>query len=287
MYSRNQTAMGVPAGAAAPRGPQPEVRRHAAREIDVQGAGTVLSAKLYAAAAGAEPAADLLVFFHGGGFIADQLDKADGLLSALVAAHPGLLILAPRYTLATSTPFPAAAEDAHAVLQWAQAASSTLGWSGERLLVGGIEAGANLATVSNLIAHDRHGPAIAGQILITPMLDPSLSTKSMRACESERCARAYRTYLPHATDRMHPYASPLQTSRLRHLAPALILSAESDPFRDEAEQYGDRLMANGVDTRVFRLPSSPVTDAPDAAHAASFAAALREIHDFLTMQSHF
>ena len=82
------------------------------------------------------------------------------------------------------------------------------------------------------------------------MLDPGLSTCSMREMPTcpdkarvfDECAAAYRGYLPHAADRGHPYASPLQSSRLKNLAPALILSADDDPLRDEAEAYGAKLI---------------------------------------------
>jgi acetyl esterase len=84
----------------------------------------------------------------------------------------------------------------------------------------------------------------------------------------DECAAAYRGYLPHAADRSHPYASPLQSSRLKNLPPALILSADDDPLRDEAEAYGAKLINAGVRTTVRRMrrPASrsrtPATNAP-------------------------
>src|SRR5207249_1867038 len=66
---------------------------------------------------------------------------------------------------------------------------------------------------------------------------------------------AYRCYLPHAADRLHPYAAPGLSARLAGLAPALILSAQDDPLRDEAESYGAKLVAAGVKTQVTRLPA--------------------------------
>jgi len=133
------------------------------------------------------------------------------------------------------------------------------------MIVAGIEAGANLAAVCTLMSRDRGGPELAGQILVMPMLDPGLTTCSMRAMPAveqaevaDACAAAYRGYLPNAADRTHPYASPLQSSRLKNLPPALILSAEDDPLRDEAEQYGAKLIGCGVKTTVFRLPPAPL-----------------------------
>jgi len=209
----------------------------------------------------------LIVFFHGGGFDTGNLDDADELLNHLAIGNPGQIVLASSYTLATQHPFPAAVEDAYAVLTWAKKNKVRLGWTGKQLVVAGVEAGANLAAVCTLMARDRGGPDLAGQILIMPMLDPGLSTCSMRAMPApavvevaDACAAAYRGYLPNAADRIHPYASPLQSSRLKNLPAALILSADDDPLRDEAEQYGAKLISAGVNTTVHRLPPAPLQE---------------------------
>lgn len=231
------------------------------RELEATGAAGALAARLYAAG----PAAKrdmLVVFFHGGGFDSGDLNEADDFLRTLAVCDHLPLVLATNYTLATTSPFPAAVEDAHAVLMWAKKNKTRLGWTGKLLVAAGVEAGANLAAVCAMMARDRGGPPMAGQILVMPMLDPALSTCSMRqmtlCADREKaattCAEAYRGYLPHAADRAHPYAAPLHSSRLKNLAPALILSAEDDPLRDEAEQYGAKLINAGVCTTVRRMP---------------------------------
>ena len=259
------------------------------RNLEVAGAEGPLAARLYAG--GAPGKRDgLIVFFHSGGFVGGDLDEADEFLRHLASCSLQQLVLASCYTLASERPFPAAVEDAHAVLKWAKKNKAKLGWTGKRLVVAGIEAGANLAAVSALMARDRGGPELAGQILIMPMLDPGLSTCSMReipadtslACMADTCAASYRGYLPNAADRSHPYASPLQSSRLKHLPPALILSAEDDPLRDEAEQYGAKLAACGVTTTIKRLEPAPLQDAADRNDCACKAAALQEIGHFLS-----
>jgi acetyl esterase/lipase len=73
------------------------------------------------------------------------------------------------------------------------------------------------------------------------VLDAYLAELPGLAEVADQCAAAYRGYLPNAADRSHPYASPLQSSRLKNLPPALILSSEDDPLRDEAEQYGEQI----------------------------------------------
>lgn len=260
------------------------------RELEVRGARGPLAARLYLAGNPSAKRDALIVFFHGGGFVAGDLEEADEFLRHLVTCNPGHVILATNYTLATVSPFPAAVEDAHAVLAWAKKNKAKLAWSGKQLLTAGIEAGANLAAVSALMARDRGGPALAGQILIMPMLDPGLSTCSMRELPNcpdkmkvaNTCAAAYRGYLPNAADRAHPYASPLQSSRLKNLPPALILSAEDDPLRDEAEQYGAKLIACGVKTTVRRMPPAPLQEPGARNECACRSFALKEMASFIS-----
>jgi acetyl esterase len=260
------------------------------RELEVRGAQGPLAARLYLAGNPSAKRDALIVFFHGGGFVAGDLEEADEFLRHLVMCNPGHVILATNYTLATVSPFPAAVEDAHAVLAWAKKNKGKLAWSGKQLLTAGIEAGANLAAVSALMARDRGGPALAGQILIMPMLDPGLSTCSMRELPNcpdkmkvaSTCAAAYRGYLPNAADRAHPYASPLQSSRLKNLPPALILSAEDDPLRDEAELYGAKLIACGVKTTVRRMPPAPLQEPGARNECACRGFALKEMASFIS-----
>ncbi|MDM5180175.1 alpha/beta hydrolase [Massilia sp. DJPM01] len=255
------------------------------RDLEVAGAEGPLAARLYAGGDAGARKDGLIVFFHSGGFVGGDLDEADEFLRHLASCSTQNLVLASCYTLATERPFPAAAEDAHAVLVWAKKHKAKLGWSGKRLLVSGIEAGANLAAVCTLIARDRGGPALHGQILIMPMLDPGLSTCSMREIPQDPSqagvAASYRGYLPNAADRTHPYASPLQSSRLKNLPPALILSAEDDPLRDEAEQYGAKLATCGVTTTVKRMAPAPLQDPAARNDCACKAVALHEIGNFL------
>lgn len=258
------------------------------RELELGGAQGALAGRLYLA--GTPVKRDtLIVFFHGGGFVDGDLQEADEFLRHLAACNEERAVLASNYTLATVSPFPAAVEDAHAVLLWTTKNKAKLGWSGKKLVVAGIEAGANLAAVCALMARDRAAPKLAGQILVMPMLDPGLSTCSMRQLNgcpdreklSTDCAAAYRGYLPHAADRAHPYASPLRSTRLKNLPPALILSAEGDPLCDEAEQYGAKLINAGVRTTVRRMPPAPLQDPNGRNECACKVHALAEMATFL------
>jgi acetyl esterase/lipase len=265
-----------------------EGRALVVRDLPVAGAEGKLGARLYKASADGRRDV-LIVFFHGGGFVDGDLEQPDPFLRHLAEASGYPVVLSSTYTLATARPFPAAVEDAHAVLKWASKNKSKLGWTGKRMLVAGIEAGANLAAVCALMARDRGGPQLAGQILIMPMLDPALSTCSMRQMPTcmdkarmvEECAAAYRDYLPHPADRSHPYASPLQSSRLKNLPPALILSVEDDPLRDEAEAYGSKLIQFGVPTTVRRLQAARLQEPNARNECVCQGHALAEIANFI------
>ena len=254
--------------------------------LQVPGSHSPLLARLYTPAA--VEAGGLIVFFPGGGFVSDELDKSEPFMQML-ATRTGYRVLGSGYTLAGSAPFPAAAEDAYAVLAWAYRRRALLGWSGERLINAGIEAGGNLAAVSALLARDRGGPALAAQLLIMPMLDAGLSSASMRAISGRygteqaagACASGYRCYLQRASDRIHPYASPLQSRRLKGLPPALVLSADDDPLRDEAEQYAAKLIAAGIKTLVKRMPPIGLENPDARCGCVRKESALREIACFI------
>ncbi|HET6787938.1 MAG TPA: alpha/beta hydrolase [Aquabacterium sp.] len=213
------------------------------------------------------PGDALLVFFHPGGFVVDDSDAADGCLSVLAQAC-GMDVLAPSYALAPAHPFPAAVEDAHAVLREAVARRTALGWKGKRLFVGGVEAGGNLAAVSSMVCRDRQGPELAGQILVMPMLDTCMLGNSMQCAAGQAdqvelvasMARSYRSYLPHPADRQHPYASPLQARRLGQLPPAQIFYTEGDPLADDSRAYADKLRAAGNEVELVGLPPADVGD---------------------------
>ena len=257
-------------------------------ELEMAGFHGPLAGRLYRAAADGKR--DLLiVFFHGGGFVDGSLDEADGFLRRLADACGYPLVLSSTYTLAPVQAFPAAVEDAHAVLSWAKKNKARLGWTGKRMLVAGIEAGGNIAAVAAMMSRDRGAPQLAGQILIMPMLDPGLSTCSMREMPTgvdearvvDECVSAYRVYLPHAADRSHPYASPLQSSRVNRLPPALILSTDDDPLRDEAEAYGAKLIGAGVPTTVRRLAPVPLQEPNARNECACTDHVLAEIANFI------
>ena len=193
-------------------------------------------------------ASPLVVHFHGGAFVAGDLDSGCTVGGLLAAA--GACVVSVAYPLAPEHPFPRPLELGYAVLQWAYKQRTRLAGKGAPLYLAGEEAGANLAAGVCMMARDRMHPPLAGQILISPMLDPCAATPSQRAAqgESAKCtwASGWCQYLGGAHDAEHPYAVPARAQRLAGLPPTLILVGQQDPMRDEALNYAARLQAAGL-----------------------------------------
>ncbi|ALS61401.1 alpha/beta hydrolase [Pandoraea norimbergensis] len=220
-----------------------------------------------------------VLYFHGGGFCTGTLDDGDA-AARYLATHVPALVVSVAYSLAPEFPFPAAPEDAWCAALWVQRHARRYGASPRRLAVAGHDSGGNIATSLTMIARDRGEITISAQALLAPLLDPSMTrlanARTPSDIEASECAKCYRAYLPHATQRLHPYAAPLESRRLGGLPPTLIASAEHDLLHVEAEKYAAELIAAGVPTQVTRHRS--------ASHhgLAALPAALREVAAFLT-----
>jgi acetyl esterase/lipase len=190
----------------------------------------------------------LILHFHGGTFVDGDLES--GATVACLLASTGAVVVSLDYPLATSRPFPAAIEAGYAALEWAWQARVRLVGAQARLFVAGEEAGGNLAAAMALMVRDRQLPPLAGQILLSPMLDACLGTASLRRSHAGpatcRWAVGWRQYLLEGRGTDHPYAIPGQARRLEGLPPALVLTAADDPLRDEALSYQQRLSEAGV-----------------------------------------
>jgi acetyl esterase len=190
----------------------------------------------------------LVVHLHGGAFAAGGLEQGTAVASLLAQAGASVLSLA--YPLAPAHPFPAAALAVHASLLWAQQHRRRFAASQASLFIAGEEAGGNLAATTALMARDRRSPPLAGQILLSPMLDPCVASASWRDAQAGRsgcaCADGWRAYLPRPCDARHPYAAPSLSMRLDGLPPTLLITATDDPLRDEALAYARRLREAGV-----------------------------------------
>jgi acetyl esterase len=198
-----------------------------------------------------------LVFFHGGGWVGGDLDTHDALCREITNAAE-CMVIAVDYRLAPEHKYPAAVDDALAATSWAQSNAAELQIDGRRIAVGGDSAGGNLAAVVSLMMRDRRLPAPCLQVLLYPILDFDFTTASYQEFgEGYWFTRAgmqwfCRHYLSNADDARQPYAAPFQASDLRGLPAALVLTAEFDVLRDEAETYAARLQAAGVSIELTR-----------------------------------
>jgi acetyl esterase/lipase len=199
----------------------------------------------------------LVLYFHGGGFVSGGLDDAD-LQARYIAQHSRAVVLSVAYALAPAKPFPAAPEDAYAAACWAVKNAGMLHIDPHQIAVAGDDAGGNLAASLTMITRDRCSAPFAAQVLISPMLDPSMTllgdAKRLNSdMTAEACALRYRQYLPQTMQRLHPYAAPLEASRLAGLPPAYIATAGCDVLHTEAEKYAASLIHAGVHTQVARF----------------------------------
>ncbi|KQX16620.1 esterase [Streptomyces sp. Root431] len=200
-----------------------------------------------------------IVWMHGGGGVFGDLDTEHP-WAARVAGLSGAVVISVGYRLAPEDPFPAALDDAYAVLVWAAGRADELGTDPARIAVGGHSAGANLAAAAALRARDEQGPAIRFQLLNQPGLDDRQETWSARNFtdtpwfNSGARAAAWRHYLG---DRpATPYAAPARAADLSGLPPAYIATAEFCPNRDEGVAYALRLMQAGVSVELHQWPGT-------------------------------
>jgi len=199
----------------------------------------------------------MLVFFHGGGWVLCDLDTHDAICRALTNSA-GCVTISVDYRLAPEHKFPAAPEDCYAATAWAAAHADELGGDAARLAVVGDSAGGNLAAVVALMARERGGPALAFQLLIYPATDLRMNTPSIAengagyGLDTAEMIWFGNHYMRDDTDKLNPLVSPLLAPELGGLPPALVVTAEYDPLRDEGERYGERLRAAGVPVTINR-----------------------------------
>jgi acetyl esterase/lipase len=226
-----------------------------------------------------------VVWLHGGGGVFGDLDTEHA-QAVRIADGSGAVVISVGYRLAPEHPFPAAHDDAYAVLLWAAEHAAELGVDPERIAVGGHSMGAGLAAGTALRARDEQGPAICFQLLNQPMLDDRQDTWSQRAFTDTpwmtrgRLAAAWRHYLgPRPATR---YAAPARADDLSGLPPAHVATAEFDPLRDEAIEYALRMLRAGVPVELHQWPgafhgSQALPAEVSQRQTAELAAALRRV----------
>jgi acetyl esterase len=236
-------------------GPFPDVAAVVDHRVPV--AGGEITVRAYSPGGpGPHPA---LVYYHGGGWVIGDLHTHDGLCRSLTNAAR-CAVLSVDYRLAPESKYPVAVEDSYAALLWIAANADRLGIDRRRIAVGGDSAGGNLATVMALVARDRKGPRLALQVLIYPVTDHDLDTRSYvenatgYVLTREGMRWFWNHYLAREAQGREPYASPLRASSLAGLPPALVITAEYDPLCDEGEAYAARLRDAGVPVTLTRYP---------------------------------
>ncbi|MFC4118121.1 alpha/beta hydrolase [Nonomuraea zeae] len=200
-----------------------------------------------------------VVWLHGGGFVMGDLDTEHPWASR-IADGSGAVVISVGYRLAPEHPFPAALDDAYAVLTWTAQHAHDLGIDPERIAIGGHSAGAGLAAAVALRARDEQGPAIRFQLLNEAGLDDRQQTWSQRHFTDtpwlyrEKVSTIWRYYL--GSTPATPYAAPARAADLAGLPPAYIATAEFDPGRDEGIDYALRLLQAGVPVELHQWPGT-------------------------------
>jgi acetyl esterase len=231
------------------------------RDLVVPGPNGEIPVRIY------EPERDrplpVLVYFHGGGWVRGDLDIVDASCRTLTE-RTECMVLSVDYRRAPENPFPAAVEDAYTAVEWATHYLDAFGADTDRIAVGGISSGGNLAAVVSLMAREDPDVSLAYQLLLNPVTDHSFDTESYQQFDrefwSQHCpdgAEGYplsredmqwywEHYLECDIDGKHPYASPLQTRDTSGVPPATVATCEFDPLLDEGRAYAERLRDAGV-----------------------------------------
>lgn len=201
----------------------------------------------------------LLCYLHGAGFVAGDLDSHDQ-VCRLLASRVGAVVVAVDYRLAPEHPFPAAVEDAFSAVEWILDHADELGVDRNRWAVIGDSAGGTLAAAVAQRWRDRPDHPVM-QALVCPALEladfnlPShLAYAEGDGFTTAVMRQMADLYIGSEIDRADPLVSPARATSLEGLAPAVIISAELDPLRDDGEMYGRRLVEAGVPVVSFRQP---------------------------------
>jgi acetyl esterase len=235
---------------ARPRGPELAV-------VEDQDAAGGVAVRLYRPTSGPHP---LVVFLHGGMWTIGDLESHDRLCRRL-AAREQVAVLAVDFRRAPEHPWPAAVDDVTGVVRWAFDHQPKLAGAGGPLLIAGDSSGGNLAALACLRLRDEGGPLPSAQVLAFPNTDLTLSQPSITekgtgwGLPADDVAWGAGLWVPDPALRADPRVSPLHAADLAGLPPALIVTAEHDPLRDEGDLFAARLAAAGVPVRHRREPA--------------------------------
>jgi acetyl esterase len=203
----------------------------------------------------------VILYFHGGGFIMGSIEDHDPLCGKLADAA-GAIVIAAEYRLAPEDPFPACIEDAVCLAEWAHKNAAAYGGDPERIMAAGDSSGAAISAALALLAKDGKAPAISGLILLYGVfgcisLEDSESVKLYGQGDCVLPADAIRKmmdlYIPEGTDPCDIRLYPGKAADLSGMPPAMIVTAELDPLRDDGECFARRLRESGCNAKLIRM----------------------------------
>ena len=198
----------------------------------------------------------VLIYFHRGGWVFGNIEEADPVCRKL-ANHLKCIVVSVEYRLAPENPFPKPLDDCYAATQWTAENISYFGGDPTKLIVCGESAGGNLAAAVTLMARDMKGPSLFAQLLIYPAISSTIKDVNFKNCPDQYFLTKdtikffWRMYLQSPEDHKKPYASPDKATDFTNLPPALIITAEYDPLRDEAEEYA-KILLNSNNRAIFK-----------------------------------
>jgi acetyl esterase len=240
--------------AATTAGIMPKHPVHAVGDRSVPGPAGDLPVRVYwPSDAGSRP---VIVWLHGGGWVLGSIETHDN-HCRMLCDEVGAVVVSVDYRLAPEAKFPGAVEDCVGAWKYVTANAAELGGDPNRVAIAGDSAGGNLAAVTCLVARDQGLPAPTFQLLVYPVTDYEFESASMVdnatgfGLETEHMRWFYDHYARTPEDHGDWRMSPLRAD-LYGLPPALVITAEFDPLRDQGEAYARKLEAAGVDTATIR-----------------------------------
>ncbi|OQD74165.1 hypothetical protein PENDEC_c012G02290 [Penicillium decumbens] len=230
-------------------------------ERDIPGPAGSLKASIFRPKAQQKPGhqAPGILHLHSGGHCSGN--RFIGLQGVLDWVEEfGAVLVSAEYRLTPEHPQPAQVEDSYAGLVWLGENAQELGVNPDQIIVCGCSSGGNLAAGVVLLARDRSGPKIRGQILMAPWLDDSNSTSSIqqfgdlfpwtRSNNIDGSNYALGVNREHATI----YTVPSRAKDLSGLPPTFVDTGDCDIFRDEDIDYASTLWKGGVSTELHVWP---------------------------------
>ena len=228
-----------------------------------RGSAGDLPVRIYVPEGAADAAGQVpvILYFHGGGFIMGSIKDHDPLCGKIADAA-GAIVIAAEYRLAPEHPFPACIEDAVCLAEWAHDNAAAYGGDPDRIMAAGDSSGATISAALALLARDEKAPAISGLILLYGVfgclsLDESESVKLYGNGEYILPADAIRKmmhfYIPEGTDPYDARLYPGRAADLSGMPPAVIVTAELDPLRDDGECFARRLRESGCKATLIRM----------------------------------